>query len=243
MSADPRKRQKKQQRRAAKRKEKHHELVRAKSKGLAAQFSEASHCPILNSWLTETLWSEGLGWAAITRELPNGAVAVAIFLVDRYCLGVKNVLARIMSRFEYESEIERRMARETGAKPASPAAVRKLVEGSVEYARSLGFHPHADYAKARLIFGDINPAEAWEEFEFGKDGKPLFIAGPHDTPNRCRMILSTLERAAGPGGYHYLMPVSGDQLVRAEDMPDDFDWEQIEDHSADEGDDNESFRP
>src|SRR5206468_5281192 len=131
-------------------------------------------CPVLHSSITQDLWTEGLGWVCVSRELPNGAVAPALFLVDRYCLGVKNAIAHIASRFDYESTIQKQM-KEQGAQHVSPATARKLVEAAVEYARQLGFHPHADYAKARHIFGDINPAESSEEFEFGKDGKPFFV--------------------------------------------------------------------
>src|SRR5262249_47635954 len=151
---------------AAKRKAKHQVLARAKSKGLAAQFAAAAQYPILHSSITQDLWTEGLGWVCVSRELPNGAVAFALFLVDRYCLGVKNAMGHIASRFDYESDVEKKM-REQGAQKVHPSSARKLVESAVEYARALGFHPHADYAEARHIFGDIDPSECTDEFEFG----------------------------------------------------------------------------
>jgi len=39
---------------------------------------------------------------------------------------------------------------------------------------------------------------------FGKNGKPFFIAGPHDNAAR---ILKQLEKTAGPGNYDYLVPL------------------------------------
>src|SRR5205823_985817 len=105
MPADPRKRQKKQERRAAKRKSKHHELARAKGAGLAEQLSAADSYPVLDCLVTTDLWTEGLGWVCLSRELPHGGVAFGLFLVDRYCLGVKDALADIASRFTYESNI------------------------------------------------------------------------------------------------------------------------------------------
>jgi len=88
------------------------------------------------------------------------------------------------------------------------------VEGAVEYARNLGFAPHEDYQGARLIFGDIDATSCTEEFVYGRDGKPMFIAGPNDSPARCRQIISTMNAHLGPQGHHYLMPVSdGDPLL------------------------------
>lgn len=209
MPIDPRKRQKKQERRAAKRKSKQHQLAREKHAGLPERLTAAARYPILHCWATTDLRDQGLGWVCLSRELPNGWVAFGLFLVDRYCLGVKNAMADVLGRYTYDNEIARKMRSEFTAQDMQPAAARKLIEEAVAYARSLGLPPHPDYQRARLIFGDLDPAASGEQFEFGKDGKPLFIAGPHDTPERCRQILTTLEESCGPDGFHYLIPLSG----------------------------------
>jgi hypothetical protein len=218
MPIDPKKRQKKQERRAAKRKSKQHQLAKEKHAGLPERLTSAAHYPILHCWATTSLWSEGLGQVGLSRLLPNGSVAFAVFLVDRYCLGVKNAMADIKGRFTYDSQIIRKMRSHLDSKDVTPATARKLVEGAVEYARSLGFAPHADYHKARLIFGDIDAGESTEEFEFGQNGKPFFIGGPHDTPERCWQIVRTLEQKCGPGGYDYLIPISHTSEVFPESL-------------------------
>jgi hypothetical protein len=207
MAIDPRKRQKRQERRTAKRKSTQHQLSREKHAGLAERLKAAAAHPVLHSWATEDLWTQGLGWVCLSRQLPNGYVAFAVFLVDRHCLGVKNVLADVMPRSEYEDQIVRKMRGDFVVREMQPAAVRKLVEPAVEYARGLGLHPHADYARARQLFGDINPADSADTFEFGKDGMPYFVAGPNDTPERCRQILNALVQACGVDGFHYLIPM------------------------------------
>jgi hypothetical protein len=222
MPTDPRKRQKKQERRTAKRKAKQHQLARTKQAGLPQRLASAAIYPVLHSCVTTDLWTEGLGWVCLSRELPGGSVGFAVFLVDRYCLGVKNAMADVASRSAYDSQIVRKMRSQFKSEDMSPAAVRKLVEAAVAYARDLGFHPHPDYAKARLIFGDIDPTQCDEEFEFGKDGKPFFVGGPNDSLGRCRQIVNTLERRCGPGGYHYIVPLTGDEEV----LPESPDWEE-----------------
>ena len=144
----------------------------------------------------------------LSRQLPNGLIAFGVFLVDRYCLGVKNALADVTSQSTYDQEIARKMRSEFTSKELPPAAARKLIESAVEYARSLGFSPHTDYHKAKLIFGDIDAGQCTEGFEFGKDDKPLFIAGPHDSPERCRQIMKTLTESCGQGGFDYLIPLT-----------------------------------
>jgi hypothetical protein len=237
MSSDARKRQKKQERKAAKRKEKKHELVRQKSLGLADRLSAAARYPVLHCLVTDSIEPQGLGQVMLSREFPNGQVAVATFLVDRYCLGVKDVHAEILGRSAYESKYVRRLRSDMPSHAVSPADVCKLVTQAVAYAHGLGLSPHPDYPKAALLLAGIDPAASSAEFEFGKDGKPFFIAGPHDTPERCRRILAILDNTCGPGGYHFLQPVGpadfeGRELID-EDESGEF-LDEIEDAGEDE---------
>jgi hypothetical protein len=235
MAADPRKRQKKQERRTAKRKAKHHEMVRAKSTGMAERLDDAARFPVLHSWITDAVWEEGIGYVGLSRGLPNNMVAFAVFLVDRHCLGVKDALGGIQGRSEYEERFVRKMRREMPAKDVEPACARKFVEDSVEYARQSGLAPHPDYRKFKGIFGDIDAAACPRIFEFGENGKPLFVAGPYDTPKRCQQVLRALEATRGPGGYHYILPVGPDTLApgagigEADEMDGDQEWLEYDD--------------
>ena len=204
MAANQKKRQKKLERRAAKRKDRRRELVRQKNRGLGELLAMASGAPILHARIATTLRENGLAQVIISRSLPKDRVAVAVFLVDRYCLGVKDCFGRLCVRAEYDTlckELDKKFEMEDH----SPADVRKLVESAVEYARRLGFEPHPDYHRLKPIFGDIDPQESSVEFEFGSEGKPLFISGPHDGPERCRRIISMLQDCCGPKGFHFIV--------------------------------------
>jgi hypothetical protein len=213
MAVDPRKRQKKLERKAAKRKKQQHQLAREKHAGLPERIASASRYPVLHCWVSDDLWDKGLGWVCLSRELPNGFVAFAVFLVDRYCLGVKNAMADVNGRFTYDKRVTRQWRGRFTTKDMDPASARKLVEGAVDYAAALGFHPHPDYHKAKLIFGDLDPSTSAETFEYGKDGKPYFFAGPYDGPERSRHILATLTERLGPDGFHYTIPLFEDEDV------------------------------
>jgi len=214
MAADPRRRQKKLQRRTAKRQEKKHQLVREQSAGLVGRLTAATKYPVLHSWVTEDLFSsKGMGQVLVSRALPNGFVAVAAFLVDRLCLGIKNALVDIIPHSNYDSKFVRDMQSRFEVRSVTPALARKLVEAAVAYARDLGFSPHPDYHKAKLLFGTIDASECKEEFEFGKDGKPMFISGPHDSRQFCQFILNILTKRCGPDGFNYVLPLGGEDMV------------------------------
>jgi hypothetical protein len=233
MGTDPRKRQKKLERRAAKRKQKKQSLVRAQDVGIGRRLTAAAKFPVLHCWISDTVQTEGIGWVVLSRELPGSRVAIAVFLVDRYCLGVKDAFGQVLDRSDYDRRFRRKMALDRPCHNIPPAEARKFVEAAVAYARGLGLPPHPDYAKAMLLFGDIDPAQSNAQFEFGKDGKPFFVSGPYDTPERCRQILATLTNTCGPGNFEYLVMASPHQEMRILG-PDEEIGDELEDWDEDE---------
>ena len=245
MAANQKRRQRQLEKKRAKRRERHRLLVKQKNRGLAEQLSEAAaRAPILDCFISEDVWEGGIGYAIISRELPHNQVAVANFLVDQYCLGVKNAFAAIMTKAEYENRLIGELEERFTLIRVTPPTARNFVEQAVEYARRLGLNPHQDYHRSKAIFGDIDPQQADEQFEFGQDGKPHFMAGPYDTPDRCYRILSILEHSCGRGGFHYTIPFMDALPPGLEDNlrligPDGDEWEfDDEDDEADEYDED-----
>jgi hypothetical protein len=204
MALDARKRQKKVERKRAKQRAKRKQIVRHDPHDITAQFERAGSAPVLHSLATATLWDQGMGNVLLSRSLPMRQVAFGCFLVDMYCLGVKDAFFGIMPCSEYEERALDPLEVRNDMIELTPEATRKLVEGAVEYARDLGFPPHPDYRVARLIFGNIDAGECAETFEYGKDGKPCFINGPSDSFERCREITSILRNRCGDDGYESL---------------------------------------
>lgn len=214
MAIDPRRRQKKLEKKRAKKAAERRELARREAGGLAARFQRESKAPILHCFTTSSFEDEGIGEVLISRRLSHGNVAFVVFLVDTYCLGVKDVVVDIAPEAHYKKNVYEKMAAHTTLIRMKPECARKLVEGAVQYALDLELPPHADYRSARHIFGDISAAACTVEFTYGKDGKPLFIAGPDDDEATCELILRLMEKHCGPGGSHYIMPVPPETMVR-----------------------------
>lgn len=214
MPANDKRRQKKLERRNAKRKQRHREISKQRSLGLAERLRAATAYPILDCLISDTLNKDGICTTILSRQLPSGEIAYSVFLVDRYCLGVKDAFGGVRFLDEYRQMVEQ-SDEKLGMKRIDPADLRCLVEQSVEYARGLGLEPHPDYARFSALFGDIDPEQGSFEVEFGKDGKPLFYAGPHDSPQKCQRIIDTLRQSCGDDGFDYVLPVAvrdGDPL-------------------------------
>jgi hypothetical protein len=227
---DPRRRQKKLERRKAKQKNQRRELARREAQGMPARLEQASAAPILHCCTTAEIGKRGMGQVLVSRQLGHGKVAYVVFLLDTYCLGVKDVMMDIVPRAVYERNLYAKLTRQGPLMPLKPECARKLVEGAVAYALDLGLAPHADYRAAKGVFGDIRAEECDQAYVFGKDGKPLFVAGPYDDPERCRYIRRTLEARCGPDGYHFILPAEGldeelGEIDLLSDEPDELEWD------------------
>jgi hypothetical protein len=150
MAGDERKRQKKLERKARRAKDKKKLIARQSSGGLPARLAGASDYPVLHSWLSDSV-GNGIGYAVLSRSLPGGEVAFANFLVDRWCLGVKDVFVQVAHRVDYDEKVVRGLFGKQPGRDVPPEDLCKYVLGAVEYAREIGFAPHADYAKGRLL--------------------------------------------------------------------------------------------
>ncbi|MGZ8217464.1 hypothetical protein [Methylomagnum sp.] len=163
---------------------------------------EIGKFPIFQCLIPQALFVNGFGTTLIARKINDDEVIVGGFWLDVYCMGVRGAFLRAMQMHEYNSTINS-LHRNENFGLAEPALVRALVEQSVEYGQNLGFKPHADYDEARYIFGDIDPKDCTDTFTFGKDGKPRFVAGPDDPPQRCLRIVERLTEKLGPDGFTY----------------------------------------
>lgn len=159
----------------------------------------------LHACLVQTgLFEQGNGMVLLIRKTAGGRVALAAFLVDVYCLGVKDVVFRQDEIAEIEAFIETL----EGAAPfedADPSYARKLLRDAVAYARSLGFEPPKDYAALDLLFGDSRADACDVSFSFGHDGKPLYIPGASETRAQIRRRLAHLRRRLGDDSFDFLI--------------------------------------
>ncbi|MCC5808079.1 MAG: hypothetical protein JJU00_17255 [Opitutales bacterium] len=129
---------------------------------------------------------------------------VGIFMVDRFCLGVKNaVFVDGCDDADVDNLLEKFFSDEFEEKDGPWC--RKFVEGVVEYARRLGFAPHGDYKKASRVFGGVKAADCAETFTYGRDGKPFYIQGPHEDQRAAERIVGRLRAHCGEDGFHYVV--------------------------------------
>jgi hypothetical protein len=224
--------QKKIAKQKAKRSAKRSTLQQRTSNDPTVRLQQAEHWPVVRALMAAELWDQGLGTLIIARQEPEGGLVFAVFLVDVYCLGVKNAFWRAGSLNDLDELIRHVEQREKMAR-IEPACLVKIVNGAVEYARSFGFSPHPDYRHAAMLLDGIDPATCPKEFTFGKDGKPFYIRGPNESLAQAQAIARRVTDAGG----HFLV---GGPVSEMEDLP--FTEEEMDElEFLDDEDDDESF--
>lgn len=142
------------------------------------------------------------------RRRHRRTATVCVYLLDVYCLGVKNTIG---PDTKDEPSLRRFSAHVFSGYDAPPIRApiqlaRDLVLGAAAYAHRLGFDPHPDFHQARAHLG---PWTGPSTITFGRDGKPTYIEGPYDDT---RYVLRTLRRAVGRNGFHYTISRDFDEL-------------------------------
>ena len=167
----------------------------------------------VEAWVANNLFELGIGPVVVARHRSGGRTEVGFFLLNVFCLGIKNAA---YSMFDTKAEFEEFLAdfSQNGTlDPHPPACVRKLIEGAAAYAKRYGFNPHADTREASRVLGGLDSADCSVTWKFGRDGKPFYVAGPNDTPGKIASIIKTLKLTAGEGNFDFLVPGSAADFV------------------------------
>ncbi len=136
----------------------------------------------------------------VTRVEKNKYL-VCSYLVDYWCLGVKNVLGpRKLDRTKYEAMVEKSYAKfNQDYREISLEQARAIILGAVEYASKLGLKPHPDFEAAKAHLG--KPSEQLLPIEFGRGGEPFYVSGPYDNPEG---IIAKLQETVGEENFKYI---------------------------------------
>jgi len=212
--------QKKRQKRIARKKSKRKAVISSKKRdfsfgkriSLKKAIIVAKNSPIEGCLIRKNIFSEGIGTAIVSRKMPNSRLGIGVFLLDVWCLGVKNTYFSVLSEDEYADRIKEINVHET-LENIHPSCARKLIEQCINYSDGLGFKPHKDFKISRPLLDDIDLTVCPIQYSFGKDGKPFYVSGPNENLNQSNKIIRTLLQHCGEGNFDYLMSVTEESEV------------------------------
>jgi len=160
--------------------------------------TQARSLPIVECLISEEWAKVGICNMLIARQHKTGNFTVGIYLIDLYCLGIKDAMWEFnISPDEYEDYKQR-----TGdIEEIDYVLAHNIIYGAEAYAQEIGFKPAKGFEIARFILEDDDDNIELIELEFGLEGKPCYMPGPNDTPAKIRQVIDTLTRTVGEGNF------------------------------------------
>ena len=132
----------------------------------------------LECWITPDFKEEGIAAIQVVARDVSGRCAVAGFLVDLWCVGLKDAFGRseVDEAAFREQSLEPWMQR-MGSSRIDAGKVRRLVAGGIRFSRQNGFRLPPQWEKWVTIFGRdiLNELATADVSEFGVDGGLRYV--------------------------------------------------------------------
>ena len=165
------------------------------------------------AFIHRELFEIGIGEVVVLRRKNQTTSELGLFLVDAQCCGVKNAIYSIGSEAKVDGMLSQ-IYDNPVAHEVQPGEARHLVESAVAYAGRNGLLPHPDYRKACRVLGGLLLLPPKVPWQFGKDGAPLYVQGPHDSPAFIENVMRNLHAHTG-NKFDYILEMEAvEQLER-----------------------------
>lgn len=163
---------------------------------------QSAQFPIYQCLISEEQWkNSGLAIVLVSRTVSDGRFNYGMYMVDTYCLGLKDTFAQGFVGWEEYVLLRGKLNYKFELESIDYENARSLILGAIDYARGLGFEPHSDFEQSRdVIEAD---REYKSIYQFGKDGKPHYVQGPKDNTEKIRGTLDASQRE-----YDFSVPTS-----------------------------------
>lgn len=192
-------------------------MVKKKSKGKAQQQKSLSperymrekvrNLPIGKCYIAPPDWQEsGMVHVVITRVRPNGNLVMASFLVDTFCLGVKDAGYHENIDVDKFEEYLDSYRKTMGLKEISYNEAHNLIYGAIAFAEEGGIQPTKEFDVAGYILEEDTDDVPLIEYEFGKNGKHLLIVNP----DRKEMPYFNILKKNLGDDFEYVLPIGSE---------------------------------
>jgi hypothetical protein len=215
MSSDARRKERKR----LKREKKKADLRRAMSVSPYKRIGQAGE---LEACYINANWKEnGLASVQVVRHNPAGGYAVACFLIDIWCAGLKDVTGRLdLMREDVEFNLKRSRESFELARIDLESA-RNLIAGAIRFARNNGFRLPAHFDRWTNFLGGVGDVANADLSSFGKNGKLQWVG--HIDDLRARLIGCTVEEFFARSDVEFIADTDQEGFFDAGEEEDEID--------------------
>ncbi len=162
-------------------------------------------------YVSDDMTECGEGHVIVTRRHTGGRISMAMYLVDIYCLGVKDSFFRL--RLE-EDELDEMLDMGSGVHECSYEEAHNWVYGAIAWAEEAGIEPDKSFAVTKYMLKEDTDDVPLIEYEFGLGGKHLLMAKNNLEASR---YLPLLKKNLGEGNFTFTIKT---------DYNEDFEWDE-----------------
>src|SRR5262245_3324513 len=165
----------------------------------------ATELPVHQCFVNRKWKQAGLAQVMVSRKLPDGKSLMGAYLVDVWCLGVKDSFIERLKADDVQPFLS---SFPDFMDEISYEDARSIILGAIEFATQFGFAPHESWSvTCSIVEGD---RFFIRKFEFGDDRKAVYIEGLDDDTPR---ILQQLEPFVKDGMADYYVDADADEDV------------------------------
>jgi len=158
--------------------------------------------PIYKCWINTNWKEQGLANVIVSRIQPNGNFTFAIYLVDLYCLGIKDTFFNMNLDKPMFENFVRNFNDHNQMEEIEYVLAHNIIFASIEYAEELGLYPHQDFifTTKYIIEEDTDDIE-YIEIECGDNGRPHFVMSDFYNNAQKKAIINQLNKSVGSGNF------------------------------------------
>ncbi len=164
--------------------------------------TKARSFPIFKCYINRDWKDQGLANIIISRQQTNSKFVIAVYLVDLYCMGVKDTFWNInLDKLDLDHCVR-------NIDDANPVIeidyilAHNIIYAAIEYAEDLGFYPHQDYLyTTKHVLEEDSDLIEYVEVECGENGRPHFVMSDFYNSAQKKVIIKQLEKSVGIGNF------------------------------------------
>lgn len=172
-------------------------------------------------YVSDDIEEMGEGHVIVSRKHTGGRVSIAFYLIDIWCVGVKDSFYRL--RLEDDEFKEMIDTYRLGLRECCYDEAHNWIFGAIAFAEEAGIEPDKSFKVTRYMLEEDDDNIPLIEYEYGKNGKHTLVTHTRLEASR---YLPLLEKNLGKDNFDYIL--NADDEDWDDDLDDDDD---DEDHS------------
>lgn len=140
---------------------------------------KARTLPVGKCYIAPPDWQEsGMAHVIVTRMRPSGNLVMGSFLVDTFCLGVKDAgYHENITPYDFEQYLDN-YKNGMGLEEISYNEAHNIIYGAMAFAEEGGIKPSKEFDPAGYILEEDTDDIPLIEYDFGKNGKHFLVVNP-----------------------------------------------------------------